>query len=93
MIAYRSATRSVATADVLANVDDPLTFLIEFGELEAALADHAIRANHGSGVNGRIVADAGAVMDNGVRMDAGRRRRGLALQMLNDGDESHHVRP
>src|SRR5436305_10445918 len=39
MIAYRSATRSVATADVLANVDDPLTFLIEFGELEAALAD------------------------------------------------------
>src|SRR5579884_1468168 len=39
MIAVRSVRRTVSTADVLAGIDDPLTFLIEFGELEAALVD------------------------------------------------------
>ncbi|HZU25218.1 MAG TPA: hypothetical protein VFA04_06825, partial [Bryobacteraceae bacterium] len=35
----RSVRRTVSTADVLARIDDPLTFLIEFGELESALVD------------------------------------------------------
>ena len=39
MIAYRQVSRTVSTKDVLAGTADPLTFLIEFGEVEAAVAD------------------------------------------------------
>src|SRR5579884_871418 len=39
MIAYRSARRTIETAGVLAQADDALRFLIEFGEIEAAIAD------------------------------------------------------
>ncbi len=39
MILYRSATRRVHPRDVLAGAGDARRFLIEFGEIEAALAD------------------------------------------------------
>lgn len=40
MMAYRQVLRTVSTRDVLAGTADALTFLIEFGEIEAAIADH-----------------------------------------------------
>ncbi len=39
MILYRSASRRVKPGEVLARADDPRRFLIEFGEIEAAMAD------------------------------------------------------
>jgi hypothetical protein len=39
VIAYRQVTRTVSTEEVLVGAGDALTFLMEFGEIEAALAD------------------------------------------------------
>ena len=39
MIVHRQVSRTVSTKGVLAGTADPLTFLIEFGEIEAARAD------------------------------------------------------
>jgi len=39
VIAYRQVSRTVSTEEVLAGAGDALTFLMEFGEIEAALVD------------------------------------------------------